>query len=150
MKLQYVLVLSSTLVFLPWLDSIGQIYKWTDENGNVVFSERKPNTSKTEVETITPKVQRGRSAFEQEEFDDEADAGRVEDVEARERNEREVAAKNRDVEERNCNVSRDRLTSLQRNRVNEVADDGTRRVMGEDERQAEIAKAEAAVKEWCK
>ena len=140
-----------TLILVPWLNSFGEIYKWTDENGNVVFSERKPTASKTDVETVTPIVTGGRNAFEQEDFETkDTEAGQAADPEARKREEQAIAEKNRKVEERNCKASRDRLVSLQRPRVNEVAEDGTRRVMGEDERQAEIAKSEAAVNEWCK
>ena len=151
MKRRYCLLISATLAFTPWLNSFGEIYKWTDENGNVVFSERKPRDEQLEVENVQPKTGRARGSSASEiEADEEASASAAAKAEERKRKELEVAEQNKKVEERNCKVSRDRLASLQRPRVNEVAEDGTRRVIGEDERQAEIAKAEAAVKEWCK
>lgn len=151
MKRRHILLISITLILAPWLNSFAEIYKWTDENGNTVFSERKPASSPGDVETVAPKVSGGRRPVEAEDFvNDEKDDRDADDEEAQKGTEKEVAEKNRLVEEKNCKVSRERFISLQRPRVNDVAQDGTRRVIGEDERQAELAKAEAAIKEWCK
>ena len=151
MKRRHILLISSTLILIPSLNSFAEIYKWTDENGNTVFSERKPASSQNDVETVSPKVSGGRRAVEAEDFvDDESGDNDASDEEAPKDSEAEVAEKNRLVEEKNCKTSQQRFITLQRPRVNDVAQDGTRRVMGEDERQAELAKAEAAIKEWCK
>ena len=107
MKLQYFLVSSIMLVLLPSLDSVGQIYKWTDENGNTVFSERKPANLPSDIETVSPKFFGGRPAVEKEDFDKDGsnDSDSV-DTEAQKRTEKEVAEKNRLIEEKNCKVSR--------------------------------------------
>ena len=135
-------------------DSAAEIYKWVDENGNVVFSERKPPGGNVKAEKVTPKPAYRRSVGDGELADEEnqpelSDEAKLKAQEEKRKAE-EKAEQEADIAEKNCNSARDRLVSLQRPRINRVAEDGSRTVIGEEERLAGIEEAEKAVSDWCK
>ena len=150
-----ILSISALLTTLTWLNCHAEIYKWTDENGNVVFSERKPSTANINVEEVKPKTG-APSRAEQEQEAGNAPAkqtkssDRAEELEEKRKKEQLQAEKEAELTKRNCTEASKWLASLQRPRVNRINEDGTRRVLGEEERLAGIQEAEKAVAEWCK
>lgn len=152
-RITFPIILLASLTFVC-STALAEIYKWKDENGNVVFSERKPSSAKAEFETLEPRIDKSRAPADRgdrggEREDQDAAGEDKEAVAEEQRKAREQAEKDQDIRERNCNAARDRLVSLQRPRINKVESDGTRRVIGEEERQAGIAEAEKAVKNFC-
>ena len=133
-----------------------EIYKWVDEDGKVVFSERKPSSDDTVVEQVTPKFDNPRSTVEtapNQASDTPEAPGEAQDIaEKRELTtlSEEQKAKNAAIEKRNCEAAKKRFESLQRPRVNEVLPDGGRRRMGEEERQDALSKTQDTINQWCK
>ena len=54
------------------------------------------------------------------------------------------------LQEKNCQMARERLASYTRPRVRFVQEDGTRVTATEEERQEQIKKSEDMIKEFCK
>ncbi|MEM7469194.1 MAG: DUF4124 domain-containing protein [Pseudomonadota bacterium] len=153
LKKEILLLVISTGVFLSCPTS-AEIYKWIDENGEVVFSERKPNRSEGEFEEVKPRTAPASTADEPNE-DNAAEAETTPEdkpplTTEQEKQIKEQAAKDAEIAKQNCASAKRRHIQLQRPRINQLLPDGGRRSMGEDERQTEIANAEQAMSEWCK
>lgn len=124
-----------------------EIYKWVDENGVTQFTERKP-----EVEVPVATVELNHStATEPRATWQEREAEFAERAETTSKAAAERAKADADAAAKraNCEAARKRATSLQRPRINEVKEDGTRVRIGEDQRQAEIKKANEAIAKFC-
>lgn len=143
---EYLLILLSAV--LCGASASAEIYKWVDENGVTQFSERQPETEApvATVEIDSSKATDTRETWQEREaaFAERAETASKAAAE-RAKAEAEAAAKRA-----NCEAARKRATSLQRPRINEVKEDGTRVRIGEDQRQAEIKKANEAIAEFCK
>ena len=137
---EYLLIALSAALFSG--AAAAEIYKWVDENGVTQFTERPPEV---EVPVATVELNHSRAseprATWQEREAEFAERAETTSKAAAERakTEAEAAAKRA-----NCEAARKRATSLQRPRINEVKEDGTRVRTGEDQRQTEIKKANAA------
>lgn len=142
---EYLLIFLSAALFGDTTSA--EIYKWVDENGVTQFTERRPRADvpvatvqvnhSQAAERRTPWQEREAEFEERIETTSKAAAERV-------KTEAEAAAKRA-----NCETARKRATSLQRPRINEVREDGTRVRLGEDQRQAEIKKANEAIAKFC-
>ncbi len=124
-----------------------EIYQWVDENGVTQFSERRPQADVpvATVETTHSQATKTRETWQEREaaFKERTETASKAAAE-RAKADAEAAAKRA-----NCEAARKRATSLQRPRINEVKEDGTRVRIGEDQRQAEIKKANDAIAEFC-
>jgi len=127
--------------------TVAEIYQWVDENGETNFSERKPRTA---IPVATIDVGNTKATEPRESWQDQNAA-----FEERTETEAKASAETSKVaavaadKQANCDQAKRRATSLERPRINEVAADGQRIRMGEDQRQEEIRKAAKAVAEFC-
>ena len=126
------------------------IYKWVDENGNVQYTETPPPAD-VKAETIQPPPQTvdtetaTKQLSEEERQFEELRKQRLEQEE-----EGDKAAADLALQEKNCQMARERLASYTRPRVRFVQEDGTRVTATEEERQEQIKKSEDMIKEFCK
>jgi hypothetical protein len=125
-----------------------EIYKWTDEDGNVHFSEKKPADAEAETVQIRytePSAEAQEKLQETIEQDQKAAEERLKAEEDQALEERNLA-----VQQRNCEKARAHLAELQRVvRLFHTDDEGNRVRVGEEERQADIEKMEQVIAEKC-
>lgn len=140
-------------LLVPALCCAQTMYKWVDEKGVTHFSESPPPDEKSgnKATKVTPKVTppSGSGAYD-------PDAWKSRDAEARkrqiERGKAEVSdAKDRERRQEACNRARSRLASLQNTQVfYKDNPDGTRSFMDDKAREAEKARAQDAIREYCR
>jgi len=124
-----------------------EIYKWVDENGETNFSERKP---RTEIPVATVDIENTEATAPRESWQDQNAAFEERtETEAKTSAEASKVASVAADKQANCEQAKRRATTLERPRINEVAADGRRTRIGEDQRQEEIRKAAKAVSEFC-
>lgn len=131
-----------------------EIYKWTNDKGEVIYSERKPPESNIAVKKITPRspaINQSTATEQTVEKQETADtdATPAGGVEERAFEDPAQDKLDQEIREKNCAMAKARFISLQRPRVNDVNEDGSLRRVGEDERQTKIKEASAAKNEWC-
>ena len=136
------------LTACPLQHSLATAYKWVDEDGNTHYTQTPP-PGDTPGEAINrpPKVdtEAARSAIESlTERADKLQAERAEKAEQRQKKLAQEAER-----ETLCQQARTSQASYERPRVNEVMADGSRRAMGEEERQAGLARAKDLVSKFC-
>ncbi len=124
-----------------------EIYRWVDENGVTQFSERQPEK---EVPVATVEITHSKASDTRATWQ-ERDAAFKERAETSSKAaaERATAEAEAAAKRENCVAATKRATSLKRPRINEVKEDGTRVRIGEDQRQAEIKKANEAIAKFC-
>lgn len=126
-----------------------EIYKWVDEDGNVVYSENPP-AGDTQVETITesPKVRSEKALQSLRNLkikNQKTDRAKEEQVEARQQ-----TAEEKRVRAENCGRAREMLASFNtRPTVQLVQPDGSRVRATEEQRQQRIAEAQSMIDEFC-
>lgn len=125
------------------------IYKWVDENGNVQYTQTPPPAGVT-AETLQPPppVESGTAIKQMQETDTKAEELRKQRLEQAEKEARGAEALA--LQQKNCQMAKDRLASYDRPRTQFVKEDGSRVRATEEERQAEIKKSEDMIKEFCK
>ncbi|MBT8447703.1 MAG: DUF4124 domain-containing protein [Gammaproteobacteria bacterium] len=126
-----------------------EIYKWVDEDGNVQFSSRKPPdqaVDKVEVKYAKPVPEA------QEKLDNILEADKEARAERKEREaEAEQAAKKRAIKKDNCKRARANLAELQQSvRIYHTSEDGGRVRVGEEQRQADMARMQDVIDRDCK
>ena len=128
--------------------SLAAMYKWVDEDGKTHYSQSPPHGD-IKGETIKPPP-RINPEHAQEQWEerkkllDGYQKNRDESKEARLKEEQE-----KEQRKANCAQARAHAASMERPRVNAIAEDGTRTVMDEDQRLADLKKAREQVKEYC-
>ncbi|MEX0899269.1 MAG: DUF4124 domain-containing protein [Gammaproteobacteria bacterium] len=127
-----------------------QVYKWTDDEGRVHYSDTPPGdveatllpieSADTDLEaTLREQVAREREL----ELREQTDADAAEDAEAE--------AAHRAAVERACVQARERVAMLESaRRISRVDADGNRRSYNEEQRAAALAEARQQVTEWCR
>ena len=140
-------VLMATIGAGAWAGT--DIYKWTDENGNVYFSDKEPPGADAEIVNIhysEPSAEAQQKLKTAIEEDEQAKEKRLKTQEDQAREARNLATK-----KRNCEKAQAQLAVLQRVvRLFHTDKTGNRVRVGEDERQADIKKTQAVIKENCK
>ena len=143
------LVIAALLSSVPLCASLAAMYKWVDENGNVVYSERKPtDKSVTEV-----KKQAGSPSDEEARQKLEALKEKASE-EQKDRNfQAEYADQQLDRERRlkkNCEIARENIRILETaSRVKDVDGDGNQYFIDDSAREARMARAREQVKQYC-
>ncbi len=156
--MRFVCKLGLALCALPLLLGASSVYRWVDEDGVVNYTQMKPEG--VDAELVSADTGRRVRTAPSAPSDDTADAGAdgeppltenqqnmLADLRAAEAARQEEVAK---VREANCQKARnvlERLTS--RGRIRVRGDDGTERVMPEDERQQRIDDAQRGVAANC-
>lgn len=141
-------VASSVALLLMAVATQAEVYKWTDDEGKVHYSQTPPtNVPVTTIKSAAPPSGAGQP--------DEALQQRLEDFDER-RKAREASAGERAAEQdgekiraENCERARANATTLQSHGQVSLKEGDTYRALGEEERQAKIAEAEGHVKEFC-
>ena len=133
----------SCIIFLVQAE---EVYKWLDSEGETYYSDILPaEVEEWERVKVTPGLDAPEGTVE--ELTKKADTLR------NERFKQEEVAKSdkEDAEQQHaiCEQARKRLSSYQRPRVNVVNEDNSRRRVTEEERQAELKRANLFLKENC-
>ena len=136
------------LTACPLQHSLATAYKWVDEDGNTHYTQTPP-PGDTPGEAINrpPRVDTEAAQGEIKALTERADKLQAERVEKAEQRRQQLA---QEAERATlCQQARASQASYERPRVNEVMADGSRRVMGEEERQAGLARAGTLVSKFC-
>ena len=125
-----------------------EIYKWTDSNEEIHYSERKPSVT-ANVEMVIPRnvnASAPRPTIAERDDDWANEQAAEAEQEAAAAADAEAAA----TVQQNCEQADRRASSLERPRVNKVDPDGTRTRMPEEWRRSQLAEARAAINQYCK
>ena len=136
------------LTVCPLQHSLATAYKWVDEDGNTHYTQTPP-PGDTPGEAINrpPKVDTEAAQGEIKALTERADKLQAERTKKAEQRQKKLA---QEAERATlCQQARASQASYERPRVNEVMADGSRRVMGEEERQAGLARARTLVSKFC-
>lgn len=140
-------VVCGALLAVP---AAAQVYKWTDDDGRVHYSDTPPSdtdatllpieSAETDLEaTLREQVAREREL----ELREQTEADEAEDAAAE--------AAHRAAVERACAQARERVATIESaRRISRVGADGIRRTYNEEERAAALAEARQQVREWCR
>jgi len=166
----YVCTILLICCLLP-LSSTAKVYKWTDKDGNVHFSQTPRDADSQDEEyklryrkdTAPPSVpnkQKGQpttqSATKLEKAADQKPQTAQEKVAAMEKQKQEDdkkaahEAKENAVKQANCSSAQKRLVNIsQGGRIYDVDKKGNRSYWDDNTRQAKISEAQSVVSEWC-
>ena len=139
-------VISAALSLVCTSAMATQLYRWVDENGVTQFSQQPPAEDQYQRLQVKPAPELGTGSLAPA-----PDASAEEQTEATE----PAAAPQPTPEQQaklaeQCDALRANLTTMQNNpRLRRTLEDGTVERIGEDERQAMIAKAQADLQEYC-
>ena len=138
------------LTACPLQHSLATAYKWVDEDGNTHYTQTPPpgGTPGEAINRPLPKVDTEAARSKIKSLTERADKLQAERNEKAEQRRQQLA---QEAEQTTlCQQARTSQASYERPRVNEVMADGSRRIMGEEERQAGLARAKALVSRFCK
>ena len=136
------------LAACPLQHSLATAYKWVDEDGNTHYTQTPP-PGNTPGEAINrpPRVDTEAAQGKIKALTERADKLQAERAEKAEKRRQQLA---QEAEQATlCQQARASRASYERPRVNEVMADGSRRIMGEEERQAGLARAKTLVSKFC-
>jgi len=145
------LVIGINMVFFPPV-GFAEMFKWTDENGVVHYSQHPPPADVNEVMEIAPppNIDTDKALRELE-----ADREKLHELEkqreeqqAKETEKERIAA----IFEKNCRISRERLENLQTGptRVRAIDAEGNMTRTTEEEHQARIDEVKKKIEKYCK
>ena len=137
------------LAFLMSGHVLAGTYKWVDEEGNVQYTQTPPPAG-IAAETIKPppRVDTEKALKDLQAQEEKADKLRQNRLDTAKKE--EEAKQEQDLQKKNCEMARARLASYDQPMVKFVQEDGSKVRATEEERQAEIAKSQDMIKEWCK
>lgn len=128
----------------------GKFYKWVDEQGTTHYSAQPPREKPSQQIDIN--VNRSSDANADGETSKAAPAQQPAPDQQMSDSERiaEIERRSREAVAKNCEIMRKNLETLsQHARVRSVGEDGEVRMLGEDERQARIKKAQDYISANC-
>jgi len=124
------------------------VYKWTDDDGNVHYSQHPPVDGDAEVIKDPPKVDSAQALRDLREL--RIKQQKTEQEESRRNEEAGKKEEYLTTKEDNCNKARDKLLNLQNARMIRALDDQGNVVRAtEEEHQARITASKANIDEWC-
>ena len=149
-----VLITTLSVVLLSGTATVmaGQIYKWTDAEGNVHYGSEKPvdaSVEKMNVNTSKTGVDRGADALDKlrQEADDEAQRIKEEGIPEQP----PVPSLPMKEVKRRCETARQDLATIQaRGQLRERDEKGNTRYLSEKEKQRRIKQAKDQIREYCK
>jgi hypothetical protein len=128
------------------------VYKWTDEQGRVHFSDRPDSESSTEVkiqQAPSSGTSNGSSQHRQQKMRKMLDALEEERIEKRETEQK--AKKEREKRKKKCRYAKDRYNSHNRaSGIYSYQKDGQRSYLSDDERKSHMKKLKADIERWCR
>lgn len=130
-------------------NGIAKMYKWVDENGDTHYTQNPPpgDIQAEELKLKKPKVD-SNSALEKL----DAQKNKADELQAERHKKAELAQKEKKLAEQKgarCEQAKASKASFERPRVNAVNEDGSRRIMGDEERLEGLKKATNEVSEAC-
>lgn len=134
------------IVFSIFQIANAEIYKWVDEHGNTHYTQNLPPVE-SEVIKLPPKhsAEAALKALDQQEKNvDQLIKERTENKSQKKQQEQDQA-KSKAL----CDQSKARLASYQRPRVRVQDKNNDSKILGEDERQAEIEKSRDSIQKHC-
>ena len=132
----------------PLQPAFATAYKWVDEDGNTHYTQTPPPGGlPSEALGPPPKVDTEAAQRKMKSQSERADKLQADRAEKAEKMQKQLARKAE--QETLCRQARASQASFERPRVNEVREDGSRRVMGEEERQAKLKQAKTQVSKFC-
>ena len=129
-----------------------EVYRWTDDKGEVHYSDRPAAAAEaTRVEIHSKSAAESSAGKPQGYADRELEFRKRQlDKEKQEKKQGEAAAE-QEQKQQNCATARNNLRTLQESgRVVSYDEKGERRFMGDSERETAIAKASKDAEQWCK
>ena len=144
-----------TIGLLLALPAQAEVYKWTDEQGRVHFSDKPPSEDTPEYQLRTPAS--ADNASPQESLTDAERRARQrklsDSLEADRRDMEQADAKRKEQQarrEHNCNVARGELdASKKANQIYDYDQQGNRVFYNEAQKQRYLESIRAAVRKWC-
>jgi hypothetical protein len=129
------------------------VYKWTDEQGRVHYSDRPVSGTSTEVKIKQPPPAEGDNSSSPQQRQDKMrrmlDA--YEEERSNKREAKQEAKKEREQRKKKCIYAKDRYNSHNRaTGIYNYDKEGERRYMNDSQRQAHMQKLKAEVERWCK
>ena len=134
-----------SLVYEP---ASAEVYKWVDKDGKTVYSQSKPSGN-VKYETVGPPADVDSARALKQLRDDKIRSQKYMQERERAQSEREQKKTKSSEREKNCNLARENLASLQPPRISVKLPDGSFTRMSEEERQSRIKQAQAKIQEWC-
>ena len=134
------------LLLIPIAASAGDIYRWTDENGQVHFGDHPVAADAQKIEGASPGDAATVKRLQHQQellngYQQLREGNREQSAKT------ELAQQERDF---NCAEARDKLTRIQEARyVYRMSDSGERQILNDAEREASQASAQAQVDRWC-
>ena len=125
-----------------------EMYKWVDEDGNTHYTQSPPPGG-IQGETIKPPP---RINPEHANKQLENRKKLLNNLQSERNKSKQAEMKKKQEEEQkkaNCEQARAHFASMERPRVNQIAEDGTRTVMPEEQRLADLKAAREKVQEYC-
>lgn len=139
------------ILMLMSLPAHAGVYKWTDAQGRVHYSDTAP--PRLEVQRVqTGKTNEAEAAAARRSLADKLSESELRRKKAQEEADKRKAEEEKQrVKAENCLRARERLTLLQQNvPISRLDAQGQRYVMGETERMAAIQEAQRRAEEFCK
>lgn len=141
-------IVMSIILFTVYESAFAEVYKWVDKDGKTVYSQSKPSGD-VKYETVSSPADVDSARALKKLRDDKIRAQKL--MRERERVQSAQRQKKAKSEERqkNCDLARENLASLQPPRISVKLPDGSFTRMSEEERQSRIKQAQAKIQEWC-
>jgi len=139
---------AAMLLLLTAASTHTEVYKWTDEDGKIHYSQTPPvGADTTSIELTTPPASAGRA--------DERLKKQLEDFEQRRQarntsrqNQAETKNTNK-LRAENCTQAQANLAALERHRQVSLQEGDTYRKLPEEERRTKISEAQGHIREFC-
>lgn len=142
-------------IFLGFLPIVTQaaIYKWVDEDGEVHYSQQKPQNTKTEKIKVTSRAPENTSTYSKPTLNKKPDEKQASDKSAKSSAETTGKKPKKSAKERadSCKQAQTNLQALtSRGRVRQKDDKGNVTYMSEEQKQQRIKREQDRIKENCK
>jgi hypothetical protein len=128
------------------------VYKWTDEQGRVHFSDRPVSESSTEIkikQAPSSNASGSSPQHRQQKMRKMLDALEEERIEKREAEQK--AKQDQEKRKKKCLYAKDRYNSHNRaTGIYSYQEDGQRNYLSDDERKSHMRKLKADIDRWCK
>lgn len=144
------LLLLTSLLLISTILSAGKFYKWVDENGVTHYTAEPPKKGEGKVVNTGAQKSSSKAAGEKKLKDlKDSEAANKQKQEEKEQFEKELATAKKEKED-NCKQAKQNKIQLTiKNRVRMTMEDGSVKILSQEEKQAQLKKADEAIDEWC-
>ena len=141
--------ISIILLLLIWLEpTLARTYRWVDENGVTIYSQSPPPSGKATIIKAPPPAPATAPGETMKKLKARLDA--IEEAKKKKNEPKDKENKEADrkeVKKENCQSATENLKTLEQHaRIRMKMDDGSYRMLPEEERQAQIEKAKNAMR----